>query len=68
MKAIDISVVRSSIQSYPGILMATVCAVVYYVRAAHALSAGIKCLHCSLNAKRRVFSAFYCIVLYCMLY
>ena len=44
------SVVRSSTHPCPGKWVAIRCAVVYYARAAHAFSAGIKCRHCSLTA------------------
>ena len=45
------SIVRSSVHPRPGNWVAIGNAVVYYVRAARAFSAGIKCWHCSLVAK-----------------
>ena len=46
------SVVRSSMHSCPRNLVPIGRAVVYYVRAAHAYSAGIKCRHCRKRWKK----------------
>ena len=45
-KSKRLSVANSSVYPYPGNLVAIRHAVVYYARAAHAFSAGIKCWHC----------------------
>ena len=52
------SVVRSSMHLCPGTWMAIERAVVYYARAAHAFSAGIKCRHCTSKDSFSTFTTF----------
>ena len=49
------SFVRSSMHLCPGNVVAIGRAVVYYARAAHTFSAGIKCRHCITNVQLQMF-------------
>ena len=66
------SVVRSFIHQLPRNWVTIGCAVVYYARAAHAFSAGIKCGHCTLSSTMNSLMAWmhfgYCVTLLVCMY
>ena len=65
-----LSVVRSSMHPYSGNWVSMGHAVVYYVRAAHAFSAGIKCRHCRIQLIifPHIFQHFFDLVCFCCIY